>query len=62
MDRPRRNRAGNADPNGVTNCAADHHGGVWVTGEFMGTTNLGTGTLTAADPTLPSNFVAHLQP
>ncbi len=51
----------NADGNGATACAADHHGGVWVTGEFMGTTDLGTGTLIAADPTLPSNFVVHLQ-
>ena len=52
----------NVDGNGTTDCAADHHGGVWVTGEFMGTTDVGTGTLTAADPTLPSNFVLHLQP
>jgi hypothetical protein len=55
-------RVANADGNGATNCAADHHGGVWVTGEFQGTTDLGTGTLTAADSTLPSNFVVHLQP
>ena len=55
-------RVANADGNGATNCAADHHGGVWVTGEFQGTTDLGTGTLIAADSTLPSNFVVHLQP
>ena len=55
-------REANADGNGATNCAADHHGGVWVTGEFRGTTDLGDGTLTSADPTLPSNFVLHLQP
>jgi hypothetical protein len=52
----------NADGNGATDCAAHHHGGVWVTGEFQGTTDLGAGTLTAADPTLPSNFVLHLHP
>ena len=55
-------RVANADGNGATNCAADHHGGVWVTGEFQGTTDLGTGTLTAPDSTQPSNFVVHLQP
>ena len=55
-------RVANVDGNGATNCAADHQGGVWVTGEFQGTTDLGTGTLTAADATLPSNFVVHLQP
>ncbi|HVV50577.1 MAG TPA: hypothetical protein VHO06_13005 [Polyangia bacterium] len=55
-------RVANADGNGATDCAADHLGGVWITGEFQGTTDLGTGTLTAADPTLPSNFVLHLQP
>jgi hypothetical protein len=55
-------RVANPDGNGATDCAADHHGGVWVTGEFQGTTDLGAGTLTAADSTLPSNFVLHLQP
>jgi len=55
-------RVANDDENGATNCAADHHGGVWVTGEFQGTIDLGSGTLTAPDPTLPANFVVHLQP
>jgi hypothetical protein len=55
-------RVANADPNGAVYCAADHHGGVWVTGEFQGTIDLGTGILTAPNPTLPANFVVHLQP
>jgi hypothetical protein len=55
-------RVANSDGNGATGCAADHHGGVWVTGEFMGTIDLGTGPITGADATLPTNFVVHLEP
>jgi hypothetical protein len=55
-------RVSNADGNGATYCAADLHGGVWVAGEFQGSTDLGTGALSGSDPTLPTNFLAHLEP
>ena len=51
----------NPDGNGVTSCAADHHGG-GVGGEFQGTIDFGMGPLSGADPTLPTNFLVHLQP
>jgi hypothetical protein len=52
----------NLDGNGATSCAADLHGGVWVGGEFQGSTDLGTGPISGSDPTLPANFLAHLEP
>ena len=54
-------RVSNTDGNGATTCAADLHGGVWVGGEFEGSTNFGTGALSGSDPTLPTNFLVHLE-
>jgi hypothetical protein len=55
-------RVSNADGNGATYCAADLHGGVWVAGEFQTSTDFGTGPLSGSDPTLPTNFLVHLEP
>jgi hypothetical protein len=56
-------RAASGDnTNGAVSAAADHHGGVWVGGEFLGTIDLGTPPLSGSDPTQPSNFLVHLEP
>jgi hypothetical protein len=55
-------RSPNNDGNGATSVAADRHGGAWVGGEFQGTVDFGLGVLSGADPTLPTNFVLHIQP
>jgi hypothetical protein len=51
-----------SDTNGARFAAADRHGGVWVTGDFKGTVNFGSGPLDAGGPTKFGNFLIHLEP
>jgi hypothetical protein len=50
------------DSNGVMFVAADRHGGVWATGDFKGTIDLGVGVLNAGGASTFGNFVVHLEP
>jgi len=48
--------------NGALFVAADRHGGVWATGEFQGSVDLGLGPLDAGGPDTYGNFLVHLEP
>ena len=50
------------DGNGPWHAAADHHGGVWVGGELLGTVNFGTGPIAGPNATMPAGFLLHLEP
>jgi hypothetical protein len=50
------------DSNGANFAAADRHGGVWITGDFKGTLDLGLGPLDAGGADTFGNFLAHLEP
>ena len=50
------------DTNGGQCVAADRHGGAWVTGDFKGSINFGTGAISSGGASTFGDFLVHLEP